>query len=113
MLGIKNENTQLELRFKDKEDVDVEIIRSAKELDLKVKTAKFNKKVIEKLSVPVIARFGTVTSIQFPFGSIFAAQTGTIIFPLTVAISMFAGPAVLNPFPMIRMYCAKGCSVFL
>lgn len=56
MLGVKCENTEFEMRFEKQGDVDFEIIRTAKELGLKVKTAKLKKKTIEKLSVPVIAK---------------------------------------------------------
>lgn len=56
MLGIKNQNADFMMRFEKQGDVDFEIIRTAKEMGLKVKTAKFKKKNIEKLSVPVIAK---------------------------------------------------------
>lgn len=56
MLGIKGGESKYKERFQDSEDENFEIIRTAKELGLKVKTSKFKKKTIEKLSVPVIAR---------------------------------------------------------
>lgn len=56
MLGVKCENTELEMRFKKHGDVDFEIIKTAKELELKVKATRYKKKIIEKLSVPVIAK---------------------------------------------------------
>lgn len=56
MLGIRKDDTQLEYLFKGKTDVDFEIIRTAKEMGLKVKVARFKKKSIEKLTVPVIAK---------------------------------------------------------
>lgn len=56
MLGVKCENTELENRFEKQGDVDFEIIRTARELGLKIKTTGFKKKSIEKLRVPVIAK---------------------------------------------------------
>ncbi len=56
MLGIKGGEAKFKERFQNSEDDSFEIIRSAKELGLKVKTSKFKKKIIDKLSVPVIAR---------------------------------------------------------
>lgn len=56
MLGVKCENTEFEMRFEKQGNVDFEIIRTAKELGLKVKTTRYKKKIIEKLSVPVIAK---------------------------------------------------------
>ncbi len=56
MLGIKGGEAKFKERFQNSENDDFEIIRTAKELGLKVKTSKFKKKIIDKLSVPVIAR---------------------------------------------------------
>lgn len=56
MLEIKTDSTELEHKIKKATDVDVELIRVAKELGLKVKLTKFREKTVERLTVPVIAR---------------------------------------------------------
>lgn len=56
MLGVKSNNVQLEELFMNTDDIDLEIIKSAKKLGLKVRTTKFKEKIIEKLTVPVIAK---------------------------------------------------------
>lgn len=55
MLGVKTNDEQLEKVFENTKDIDLEIIKSAKQMGLKVKITKFKRKIIEKLTVPVIA----------------------------------------------------------
>lgn len=49
MLGIKTDSTELEHKIKKATDVDVELIRVAKELGLKVKLTKFREKLLKDL----------------------------------------------------------------
>ena len=56
MVGAEEFGNRYQDRFQNAEETDYQIIRTAKELNLKVKTAKFKTKIIEDLRVPVIAK---------------------------------------------------------
>ena len=56
MLEVRFDGRHIEERFKESTDTDVEIIKAAKELGLRVKLTIFKEKVISRLTVPVILK---------------------------------------------------------
>ena len=56
LLNVKSNNVQFDYFSDDSSMTDVHIVRAAKEMQLKVKISKFNKKRIQNLRVPIIAK---------------------------------------------------------
>lgn len=54
MLKVKAESKNLESSFSEGGDNDLEIIKAAKQLELKVKLSTFNRKTFSKHNIPVI-----------------------------------------------------------